>query len=371
VNDTRRSIAEPGATRAGEGLPRQGFVFCCFNNNYKITPGIFDGWMRILGRVEGSVLWLLQDNETAAANLRREATRRGIAATRLVFAARRPLPDHLARHRLADLFLDTMPCNAHTTASDALWAGLPVLTRMGATFASRVAASLLHAIGLPELVTETQEAYEATAVALATDPGALAGLKAKLASNRLTMPLFDTVRFTAHIEAAYRAMHRRYEQGLPPGEIHVPPSGATRQVPVPDAHRPTVHLPDRAIAQETIHALFMRGVALHRQGALEAAETIYADVLGRDPNHFDALHLRGVVALQSRRTAEGIALIRQAIALNARVAEAHCNLGNGLRELGHYAEALASFEQAIALKPDYAEAHRSRAATLRNMPRAS
>ena len=173
-------------------------VFCCFNNNYKILPPTFDTWMRILHRVPGSVLWLLHDNPAAVRNLRAEAAVRRIDPGRLVFATRLPLPEHLARHRVADLFLDTWPCNAHTTASDALWAGLPLLTRPGRSFASRVATSLLHAIGLPELITHTEGDYEELAVALAHDPRRLAALKHKLADNRLTQPLFDCPRFTRH-----------------------------------------------------------------------------------------------------------------------------------------------------------------------------
>ena len=156
-NDSKRAISNRAFTRAELGLPADGFVFCCFNNNYKITPDVFDCWMRILERVPGSVLWLLEDNPTAAANLRREAEQRGVAPERLVFGSRLPLSEHLARHRLADLFLDTLPYNAHTTASDALWTGLPVLTQLGDTFAGRVAASLLTAIGLPELITSTRQ----------------------------------------------------------------------------------------------------------------------------------------------------------------------------------------------------------------------
>jgi predicted O-linked N-acetylglucosamine transferase (SPINDLY family) len=175
--------------------------------------------MCILRQVEGSVLWLFQDSETAAHNLRREAEARGVAANRLVFAKRMPLDDHLARHRLADLFLDTLPCNAHTTASDALWVGLPVLTRVGETFAGRVAASLLNAIGLPELIASTQEEYEKLAIALATNPGRLAQLKHKLERNRLTTPLFDTALFTKHIEAAYVMMRERHRAGLPPTNL--------------------------------------------------------------------------------------------------------------------------------------------------------
>ena len=172
--------------------------------------------MRILKAVEGSVLWLLQDNFWAAQNLKKEAQNQGIDAQRLIFAERMPLPDHLARHRQADLFLDTFPYNAHTTTSDALWASLPVLTLMGSSFASRVAASLLNAIGLPELITNTQEEYEALVIELALSPKKLADIKLRLASNRLTTPLFDTPLFTKNLEIAYIQMYERYQSGLEP-----------------------------------------------------------------------------------------------------------------------------------------------------------
>jgi predicted O-linked N-acetylglucosamine transferase (SPINDLY family) len=221
VNDTKRQIADKIFTRKELGLPETGFVFCCFNNNYKITPDIFDCWMRILQRLEGSVLWLYVDNEQASANLRKEAVRRGVDADRLVFAGRMPLPEHLARHRSADLFLDTLPCNAHTTASDALWAGLPVLTRIGESFAGRVAASLLNAVHLPELITSSQDEYEASAIELATDPVKLNEIRRKLDKNRLAAPLFDSGLFTRHIEAAYLEMYERYHLDLPPDHIYV------------------------------------------------------------------------------------------------------------------------------------------------------
>jgi protein O-GlcNAc transferase len=221
VNDSTRRISERTITREECGLPAEGFVFCCFNNNYKILPASFDGWMRILGAVEGSVLWLLEDNAIAAANLRREAEARGIAGERLVFAQRMALDEHLARHRLADLFLDTLPYNAHTTASDALWAGLPVLTCLGKSFASRVAASLLRAIGLPELIVETADAYEATAIALAGDRARLDALRARLEENRRSFPLFDGRLFAKNLEAAYAAMFARWQAGLAPSFIEV------------------------------------------------------------------------------------------------------------------------------------------------------
>jgi predicted O-linked N-acetylglucosamine transferase (SPINDLY family) len=217
-NDNKKAIDEHSPTRAELGLPAYGFVFCCFNNTYKVTPETFKIWMRILGEVEGSVLWLLEV-KAARDNLRREAAAHGIDPSRLIFAPRMKSPGHLARHRLADLFLDSLPYNAHTTASDALWAGLPVLTQTGKTFPGRVAGSLLRAIGLPELITDTPEAYEALAVGLARNPHKLAAIKKKLAENRLTKPLFDTASYTRDLEKAFEAMHSLYRAGRSPEHI--------------------------------------------------------------------------------------------------------------------------------------------------------
>ncbi len=216
VNDSKRAIAGNLPCRAEAGLPESGFVFCCFNNNYKISPEIFDVWMRLLKQVAGSVLWLLEDNALASRNLKAEAEARGVCADRLVFAPRLLPPEHLARHRLADLFLDTLPCNAHTTASDALWAGLPLLTCKGNTFPGRVAASLLRAMGLPELITGSLAEYETMALKLAGMPEMLAAIRSRLAQNRTTAPLFDIERYRQHIESAYITMYERYQQGLPP-----------------------------------------------------------------------------------------------------------------------------------------------------------
>lgn len=215
ANNNKKQIAEKTASRTELGLPEQGFVFCCFNNNYKITPPTFDSWMRILGQVEGSVLWLLEDNRFIAQNLRLEAIKRNIKPERLIFAPRLSLAEHLARHRAADLFLDTLPYNAHTTASDALWARLPVLTCMNASFASRVAASLLNAIDLPELITTNFQEYESLAIALANDSVKLQQLREKLAAQHLTAPLFNTPLFAQQIEAVYRQMMERYWDDLP------------------------------------------------------------------------------------------------------------------------------------------------------------
>ena len=222
VNDANRSISNKAPSRSEVGLPENGFVFCCFNSNYKITPSTYDSWARILQSVEGSVLWLMDCNVTAKENLMREAEARGISRNRLVFAEHLQPADHLARHRLADLFIDTLPCNAHTTASDALLAGLPVLTLLGETFAGRVAASLLNAVGLPELIAKDQDEYESMAIKLATNSDQLKILAIRLEENRLSNPLFNTRLITRHIESAYSMIHDRHQSDLAPEHIYVP-----------------------------------------------------------------------------------------------------------------------------------------------------
>ena len=221
VNDRNRHISTTVKTREELGLPSSGFIFCCFNNNYKITPFVMDGWARILRSVEGSVLWLYQDNPYAVKNLRQEAEKRGLDTNRLIFANRVELPDHLARYKVADLFLDTTPCNAHTTASDALWAGLPVLTLIGESFGARVAASLLHAIDLPDLVVNTQEEYEKFAIELANNPSQLREIKLRLEKNILTKPLFDTPLFTKHLEKGFLEAYQLHQAGKPIDHIYV------------------------------------------------------------------------------------------------------------------------------------------------------
>jgi len=205
-SDTRRAITATCGSRIDAGLPEQGLVFCCFNNTYKILPGIFDVWMRLLHAVPQSVLWLSPGEDIAMANLRREAAARGIAAHRLVFAGHVPMPEHLARHVHADLFLDTTPHSAGTTANDALLMGVPVLTCVGETMASRAAGSQLHAIELPELVADSLAEYESRALALACDPRRLAQLRERLVANRQAKPLFDMARFTRNLEAAIESI---------------------------------------------------------------------------------------------------------------------------------------------------------------------
>ncbi|HXJ00363.1 MAG TPA: tetratricopeptide repeat protein [Micropepsaceae bacterium] len=219
-HDSQRRIAERLPRRDELGLPEAGFVFASFNNPYKFAPAIFDIWMRLLHRIEGSVLWLSAANPAAQRNLQREAETRSIAKSRIVFAPRLPAPeDHLARLAAADLFLDTLPYNAHTTACDALWAGLPVLTCKGESFAGRVAASLLSACGLPELIADSLTVYEGKALALASDANALTQVKEKLRRGRDSCALFDTARFTRNLERAYTAMWQRSVRGEPPANI--------------------------------------------------------------------------------------------------------------------------------------------------------
>jgi predicted O-linked N-acetylglucosamine transferase (SPINDLY family) len=222
VHDSKREVAAGFKPRTDYGLPEDGFVFCCFNNTYKITPGIFNVWMRLLKKVQGSVLWLSERNNLAQDNLRREAEMRGVTGDRVIFAPRLPdISHHLARHRQANLFLDTPIYNAHTTAIDALWTGLPVLTCAGSSFASRVAGSLLHAVGLPELVTNNLVDYEALALKLAHEPALLASYTERLVRNGKTAPLFDCQRFTIGMEAAYTQMYERWCAGDAPEAFSV------------------------------------------------------------------------------------------------------------------------------------------------------
>jgi predicted O-linked N-acetylglucosamine transferase (SPINDLY family) len=225
--DSVRPIAHRTPSRAEAGLSAEGFVFCSFNNSYKFSPEMFALWMRLLKAVPSSVVWLPQPNDSAVRNLQREAEANDVARDRLVFA---PFiassADHFARLSLADLFLDTHPYNAHSSAADALWAGVPVLTMPGSTFAGRVAASVLHAAGLPEMVTDSIESYEALALELAQSPAVLAHLKARLKRGRRSQPLFDTARFTRNLESAYLTMWERYQKGEPPAHFAVSPAEA-------------------------------------------------------------------------------------------------------------------------------------------------
>ena len=219
--DNTRLISRGSISRTDCGLPEDGFIFCSFNNSFKITPKEFDIWMRLLSKIDGSVLWLLKANKSSEDNLRIEAKKRGVEPNRLIFADKIAVEEHLARQRLADLFLDTFNFNAHTTASDALWAGLPVLTKLGKGFAARVAGSLLTSLEVYELITTSEKEYEAVALNLATNPEKLASIKEKLAEKRVSAPLFDTKTYTKNLEKAYTQVFERYTNGLPPKEFEV------------------------------------------------------------------------------------------------------------------------------------------------------
>jgi protein O-GlcNAc transferase len=227
VNDRRLRTSSCTPTRKECRLPDDAFVFCCFNTAYKIMPDVFDIWMRLLRANENSVLWLIDSNETATANLCKEAEKRGVPSARLIFSPRIELAEHVARQPLADLFLDTLPYNAGMTANIALWAGLPVVTCLGSTFVGRMGGSLLNAVGLPDLVTTSLDEYEALALRLARDSSFLLSLKEKLTRNRDTCPLFNTARFTRHLEMAYTMMWERYQRGDPPQSFDVPASNAS------------------------------------------------------------------------------------------------------------------------------------------------
>jgi predicted O-linked N-acetylglucosamine transferase (SPINDLY family) len=222
VDDSKRIASSRIFTRKECGLSENAFIFCCFNNDFKFNPNVLDGWSRILLAAKNSILWISENNEYFRVNLIAEFQKRGVDSNRIIFAVREDLmADHLARYGLADLFLDTFPYNAHTTTVDSLKAGVPVLTRVGQSFASRVAASLLNAIGLPELITTSQAEYEALAIELALNPQKLAEIKLKLANNRLTTPLFDTPLFAKNLEAAYLQMYERYQADLQPDHIEI------------------------------------------------------------------------------------------------------------------------------------------------------
>ena len=219
--DNTRTFSNHSMARMDMGLPADSFVFCCFNNNYKITSLEFDIWMRLLTQVKGSTLWLRQSNQLSELNIKKEALKRKVNPERIVFAGRVPMDEHLARQRLADLFIDTFSFNAHTTAAEALWAGVPIVTRMGQGFASRVAGSLLKSVGLPELITTNEHDYEMLILELATKPSKLQKIRQKLAKNRLEQPLFDTEQYTKHIEEGFQKAYQNYCAGNTPQTIFV------------------------------------------------------------------------------------------------------------------------------------------------------
>ena len=220
-NDSKRIISEKKFFRKDFNLPDDKFIFCCFNKKYKIDPNIFEIWMNILKKVNNSVLWLLDDENESTTNLIYETKLRNVDPKRIIFSKKIPTHEHLARHSLADLFLDTFPYGAHTTASDALWSGLPVITKKGNSFASRVASSLLKAISMDELITSNDQEYQDLAVRLATDKKQLNLIKDKLSKNIKTKPLFNTALFTSNLEKAYKLAYKKFAKNLPAENIEI------------------------------------------------------------------------------------------------------------------------------------------------------
>lgn len=355
ANDSQRRIADTPLTRQQLGLPENGFVFCCFNSTYKLTPETFSGWMRILSSVAGSVLLLYAEHDITATNLKNAAQARGIDAQRLVFANNLPVAEYLARYRLADLFLDTLPYNAGTTASDALWAGLPVLTCSGQAFASRMAASLLTAIGLPELITTTQDEYEAKAIALASQPEQYARIRHKLQQNRLTTALFDSKQFTLHLETAYRQIHARQCAGLAPETMHV------QAVQLKTDNNPAMTRPSFTTqAVQRAESLFITAWNHHQQGDFEQARAAYQQAIELYPQHYDALHFLGVLETQAGNYSQAVDWISKAVSVDSNDPAAYFNLGIAQKNLQQHQAALHSYNRALALADDFVEAYNNR-----------
>lgn len=317
ATDDQQNISQQRYTRAQFGLPEQHFIFCSFNQMYKIDAEKFSLWMALLNQVKHSILWLLSAHPVAQANLQRAATQHGIAPERLIFAPVLPKPEHLKRLQLADLVLDTDLYNGHTTTTDALWAGIPVVTLQGQQFAARVSASVLTALNMPELITHSPAAYQTLALTLATTPHYLANIKAKLARHRLSAPLFNTLQQTRALEALYQ-------------QVAQPPSAAT--------------LTHQA-----------NGLLAHNQ--IDAAKTLYLQTLRLYPEQPETHYNLGNAHEQLGDTANAIACYQRAIQLQPDFAQAHNNLGNAFKAQQRWAAAMACYQHAVRITPQYAEAH--------------
>lgn len=327
VHDSQRVIASETMTREEAGLPKEGFVYCCFNNSYKITPKVFDIWMRCLLAVPESVLWLVEESDALQRNLRNEAESRGVNPGRLIFAARISTAQHLARLRLADLFLDTLIYNAGATACDALWTGLPLLTCQGDSFVARMGGGLVSAAGVPELVVDTLSEYERLAVELANKPALLQPLREKLTTQRDTSLLFDSQQFCNNLEKSYLDIWAQWLE-----------SQASKK-----------ELPDGLEEQKT---MLNAAIALHQQGELDGAERGYRSLLAINPQEANALHLLGVIQAQRGRVSDAIELYYRAIKINPQLVGAYNNLGVALYGSGDFQSAAENFRQAIELMPN-------------------
>ena len=349
--DATVKITERIPTREEHGLPAEGFVFCSFNHSYKITPKIFDIWMQILKATPGSVLWLMKLNSFAEENLQKEAGLRGVDPGRLIFATRVPnVEDHLARYCLADLFLDTTPYNAHTTASDALFVGLPVLTCMGSAFPGRVASSLLHTIGMPELVVGSLQEYQDLAVRFARDRSLLERVKRKLIRNRETSPLFDTKRHCRSLESAFISMWERQQKGESPASFAV-------EAPRTPRDTTTVSEPgDGGNPGMSREKQLKQALSLQEQGDLHKAAAAFMQLLGENPNDVIALYSLGVISLNTGDPGSSLHYFDRAAEQNPLFPQTWFNRGVVLQGLQRYAEALASFNQALEIDPAYSQA---------------
>ena len=349
--DATVKIAERIPTREEYGLPAEGFVFCSFNHSYKITPKIFDIWMQILKATPGSVLWLMKLNSFAEENLQKEAGLRGVDPGRLIFATRVPnVEDHLARYCLADLFLDTTPYNAHTTASDALFVGLPVLTCMGSAFPGRVASSLLHTIGMQELVVGSLQEYQDLAVRFARDRSLLERVKRKLIRNREISPLFDTKRHCRSLESAFISMWERQQKGESPASFAV-------EAPRTPRDTTTVSEPgDGGNPGMSREKQLKQALSLQEQGDLHNAAAAFMQLLGENPNDVIALYSLGVISLNTGDPGSSLHYFDRAAEQNPLFPQTWFNRGVVLQGLQRYAEALASFNQALEIDPAYSQA---------------
>lgn len=388
VND-RQPVADVSLRREDYGLPADGMVFCSFNQSYKIDRPTFHAWMEILRAVPGGVLWLLRSDPLAERNLKAAARSRDVDPDRLVFADRAPKDVHLARQRLADLGLDTRLVNGHTTSSDLLWSGVPLLTMEGPHFASRVASAILRAAGLPELVTGNLEEYQARAVALARNPQELAELKKRLADQRNASPLFDTERYARNLERAFLGMWNRFREKAPPHPLEVRedreaafpielPAAAEasasgkRAVTPAEAHRINQGLKEAQQAQkdgrsedalaayqrvldiwpESIAALGNQGAIYHGLGRLDEAEECYRRVLALKPESYEAYNNLGNVHETRGKTDEAIACYEKAVEIKPDFAEGFNNLGLAHKGKGQNAEAIRNYEKALSINPD-------------------
>ncbi|MEE4355510.1 MAG: tetratricopeptide repeat protein, partial [Desulfococcaceae bacterium] len=342
VMDNTQVLPPNSLSRKDFQLPEDAFVFCSFNNAYKIDPLIFSVWMNILRRVEGSVLWIMVRDSVAQKNLQKEAGKKGIDTERLIFADKLPKDKHLNRLQLADLALDTRIYNGGATTCDALWAGVPVITVQGNHLASRVSSGILAAADLAELICKDLHSYEELAVEIASVPPKIKRFRECLQKNRNTAPLFDTEKYVRALEAAFRAMMQLFRSGQQAKHISVDETK--------DGQRIRKRYP--AKVKERIN----QGVACHQKGDLDGALDIYREIQRDYPDHPDPLHLSGIIAHQKGNGEEALHLIQQAIEIHPRKASYHSNLGLVLQSIGQIDGAMNCFRKATEIAPDFAEA---------------